>query len=163
MQPNYLSTELDRRTNVAAVRGQTDRATSAMAPLCKAEIKPWSRTQQSDEELLEFCRNNGPPSSTPAAPVAWAQPRTPCPSWMPLARARNQVCVWSIASVMPTLVSGSTNAPVVMMAEKAADLIRKTQSSSKSHDCFYSKKPRQDTRRHHGKRHYPVIPRSFVR
>jgi choline dehydrogenase len=34
MQPNYLSTELDRRTNVAAVRQQIAQ-TSAMAP-CKA-------------------------------------------------------------------------------------------------------------------------------
>ena len=125
MQPNYLSTELDRRTNIAAVRAAREIAqTSAMAPYVKQEIKP-GPAQQSDEELLEFCRNNGATIFHPSGTCSMGPAQNP----MSVVDARLRVHgVQGLrvvdCSVMPTLVSGNTNAPVVMMAEKAADLIK---------------------------------------
>ena len=123
MQPNYLSTELDRRTAVAAVKAARAIAgTPALRPYVKREVKPGPEAA-SDADVLEFCRNNGAtifhPSGTcrmgsDAAAVVDARLRV-----HGLAGLRVIDC-----SVMPTLVSGNTNAPAVMMAEKAVDMIR---------------------------------------
>lgn len=123
IQPNYLATDLDRRTNVAAVRAARAIAdTPAMRPFVKREVKP-GPDAHSDAQLLEFCRNHGAtifhPSGTcrmgsDALAVVDARLRV-----HGMAGLRVVDC-----SVMPTLVSGNTNAPVVMMAEKAADMVR---------------------------------------
>lgn len=125
IQPNYLSTDLDRRTNVAAlkaVRAITN--STAMRGLIKREVKPGPDTQD-DEALLEFCRNNG---ATIFHPSGTCQ--------MGLDPAKGAVLderfrVHGIkglrvvdCSAMPNLVSGNTNAPAVMMAERAVDMIR---------------------------------------
>ncbi|QIL70812.1 choline dehydrogenase [Diaphorobacter sp. HDW4B] len=123
MQPNYLDTDLDRRTNVAAVRAARAIAQSqAMAPYVKREVKP-GPPAQSDEELLEFCRNNGATIFHPSGTCRMGRDA--------MAVVDSRLRVHGVkgirvvdCSVMPTLVSGNTNAPVVMMAEKAADMIR---------------------------------------
>ncbi len=123
MQPNYLDTQLDRDTNVAAVRAARAIAQSrAMSPYVKREVKP-GRDAQSYDELLEFCRNNGATIFHPSGTCSMGSDS------MAVVDARLRVHgVKGIrvvdCSVMPTLVSGNTNAPVVMMAEKAADMIR---------------------------------------
>jgi choline dehydrogenase len=123
MQPNYLSTELDRRTTIAGVKAARAIATTAaMQPYVKREVKPGPWVD-GDAELLEFCRNTGATIFHPSGtcrmgidPLAVVDPRL---------RVNGVVGLRVIdCSVMPTLVSGNTNAPAVMLAEKAVDLIR---------------------------------------
>jgi choline dehydrogenase len=125
MQPNYLSTDLDRRTNVAAVRAaRAIAASDAMKPFVVREIKP-GPTAQTDEEVLAFCREYGATIFHPSGTCAMG----PDPLAGSVVDARLRVYgVQGLrvidCSVMPTLVSGNTNAPAVMMAEKAVDMIR---------------------------------------
>lgn len=123
MQPNYLSTELDRATTVAGVRAARAIAESpAMRPYVKREVKPGPGAA-SDADLLEFCRNNGATIFHPTGTCRMGADA--------LAVVDARLRVHGVAglrvidcSAMPTLVSGNTNAPAVMMAEKAVDLIR---------------------------------------
>jgi len=129
MQPNYLSTELDRRTAVAGVRAaRAIAASAAMRPYVKREVKPGPQAG-SDTELLEFCRNTGATIFHPTGtcrmgvdPLAVVDPRLRVNG---VSGLRVIDC-----SVMPTLVSGNTNAPAVMLAEKAVDLIREDRKNT---------------------------------
>jgi choline dehydrogenase len=126
MQPNYLSAELDRRTAVAAIRAARSIATSpAMQPLVRREVKPGPDAADDDAALLEFARNNGATIFHPSGTCAMG----PDPRSGAVVDARLRVHGLAglrviDCSAMPTLVSGNTNAPAVMMAEKAVDMIR---------------------------------------
>jgi choline dehydrogenase len=122
MQPNYLSTELDRRYAIESVR-YTRRlaATRALAPYLVEEHRPGASVR-TDDEILDFARQYGQtifhPSGTckmggDAMSVVDERLRV-----RGLAALRVVDC-----SIMPTLVSGNTHLPVVMIAEKAADMI----------------------------------------
>ena len=123
MQPNYHPTELDRATTVAGVKAARAIAEApAMRPYVKREVKPGPEAA-SDADLLEFCRNNGATIFHPTGTCRMGGD--------PLAVVDARLRVHGVAglrvidcSAMPTLVSGNTNAPAVMMAEKAVDMIR---------------------------------------
>ena len=90
----------------------------------KREVKPGPEAAD-DAALLEFCRNNGATIFHPTGtctmgkdPAAGAVVDTRLPVHR-IAGLRVIDC-----SAMPTLGSGNTNAPAVMMAEKAVDMIR---------------------------------------
>ncbi|MEO6984103.1 MAG: GMC family oxidoreductase N-terminal domain-containing protein, partial [Paralcaligenes sp.] len=124
MQPNYLSTDLDRRTAIAGVKYARRLAACApMSDLMKSEHRPGADIR-TDDEILHFCREYG---ATIFHPTGTAK--------MGLASDTNAVVdnhlrVHGIdglrvvdASIMPTLVSGNTNVPIVMIAERAAEFI----------------------------------------
>jgi len=124
MLPNYLSTELDRRMAVAAVRyARRVAATEPLAGLMKREFRPGPDVQ-TDDEILHFCREYGATIFHPSG-TAKMGPRSD-----PLAVVDERLRVHGVSSlrvvdcsIMPTLVSGNTNAPVVMLAERAADFM----------------------------------------
>ncbi len=123
IQPNYLATDRDRRTAVAAVRAARAIAESpAMGPYVKREVKPGPGCA-SDDALLDFSRNHGAtifhPSGTCRMGIDDEAVLDPRLRVRGVAGLRVVDC-----SAMPTLVSGNTNAPAVMMAEKAVDMIR---------------------------------------
>ncbi|MEG1627040.1 GMC family oxidoreductase [Pseudomonas sp.] len=122
MQPNYLSTELDRKTVIAAVRYTRKLAeTGPLKQLIRREFRPGSETQ-SDEQILEFCRQYGATIFHPSGTCKMGND--------PLAVVDSRLRVHGVqglrvvdCSIMPTLVSGNTNVPVVMIAEKASTMI----------------------------------------
>ena len=121
---NYLSTELDRRTMIEAVKfARTVASASPIAHLMKREVRPGALLR-TDDEVLEFCRQYGTTIFHPSCTAKMGS------SLDPMAVVDERLRVHGLAglrivdcSVMPTLVSGNTNVPVVMIAEKAADMI----------------------------------------
>ena len=124
MQPHYLSTQHDRRTAIAAVRMARRLAdTEPLKSLMKRELRPGLEAQ-SDEEILHFCKEYGATIFHPSGTAKMG------PDHDPQAVVDAQLRVHGMdglrvvdGSIMPTLISGNTNVPIIMIAEKAADYI----------------------------------------
>jgi choline dehydrogenase len=119
---NYLATETDRTANVEGLKIlRKILQAPALKPYVVEEVEPGVKVA-TDEELLSFCRQRG---STVYHPTSTCRMGND-----PLAVVDQRLKVRGIeglrvidASVMPDLVSGNTNAPVIMIAEKASDMI----------------------------------------
>jgi choline dehydrogenase len=120
--PNYLSTERDRRCAVAGIRFARDLArTEALKPYLVEEYRPGA-VARTDDDLLEFAREHGQTIFHPAGTCRMGQDQSAVVDERLRVRGVGGLRVVD-CSVMPDLVSGNTNAPVMMIAEKAADMI----------------------------------------
>ncbi len=121
IRANYLSTEADRRVAAQSLR-VTRRIVSqpALAKYQPQEVKPGAQFQ-SDDELAKLAGDIG---TTIFHPVGTAKMGSEAD---PLAVVDARLRVHGVrglrvvdASVMPTITSGNTNAPTLMIAERAA-------------------------------------------
>ena len=120
--PNYLSTDGDRAVAVAAIRqSRAIVGQSAMAKYTPEEIKP-GLGFQSDEDLVKAAGDVGTTIFHPTCTVRMgADDAAPLDERLRF-RGLGGLRVVD-ASVMPKITSGNTNAPTIMIAEKAAQMM----------------------------------------
>ena len=122
IQPNYLSTETDRQAAVNGIKvARRIAEASALKPYITDEFVP-GRQYQTDDELLEAARQH---SQTIYHPTSTCRMGSDDGAVVdPRLRVRGIDGLRVVdASVMPEIVSGNTNAPTIMIAEKASDMI----------------------------------------
>ena len=119
---NYLASEGDRATNVEGLKilRKILRA-PALARYVVEEVDPGDKVT-SDEALLAYCRARGTTIYHPTSTCRMGNDRLAVVDQRLRVRGIDGLRVID-ASVMPDLVSGNTNAPIIMIAEKASDMI----------------------------------------
>jgi choline dehydrogenase len=119
---NYLATETDRAAFIDGIKIlRKILSAPALKPYVVDEAYPGSKVS-TDEDVLDYCRRTG---STVYHPTSTCRMGND-----PLAVVDQRLRLRGIeglrvvdASVMPDLMSGNTNAPTIMIAEKASDMI----------------------------------------
>ena len=123
--PNYLSTDNDRQVAARALRlTRNIVAQPAMAPYRPEEHQPGAQ-KQSDAELAMAAGDIGTTIFHPTCTCAMGLASDPNAVVDSELRVRGIARLRVVdASIMPTITSGNTNAPTVMIAERGAELIR---------------------------------------
>ena len=123
IHPNFLDTDADREAMIEGFKlGRKLLAQPTLASYVAEELMPGPACR-SDEQILEHVRATGGTGHHPVGTCSMGRNG--------LAVVDSRLRVHGIGglrvvdgSVMPNLISGNTNAPIVMIAEKASDLIR---------------------------------------
>jgi choline dehydrogenase len=126
MRPNYLSTLTDQRTIVDGLKlGRGLLASSHIRNYIESEYVPGPNIA-TDEQLLTYARENGGTVFHPTSTCKMGSDTMAVVDAELRVRGIDGLRVVD-ASVMPTVVSGNTNAATIMIAEKASDMIRQRQ------------------------------------
>jgi choline dehydrogenase len=122
IRPNYLSSEKDCAVLLAGVKAMRRLAgTAAMRPYIVREHDPGSSCA-SDADLMDFLRLRGGIAYHPIGTCKMGNDASAVVDGRLRVRGIGGLRVVD-ASIMPTLVSGNTFAPTVMIAEKGAEMI----------------------------------------
>ena len=127
IKPNYLATDEDRRVAADSIRvGRKIVAQPALAPYRPVERLPGRQVADDDEAAL--IKAAGDIGTTIFHPVGTAKMGRDSD---PVAVVDHRLRVIGLegirvvdASIMPTITSGNTNSPTMMIAEKGAAMIR---------------------------------------
>lgn len=120
---NYLAAETDRRVMLASLKlARRIVALPPFADIVVNEMAPGAGVA-SEEALLAFAREKG---TTIFHPVGTCKMGSDAGAVVDARLRVHGIDGLRVAdgAIMPTLVSGNTNAPIVMIGEKAADMIR---------------------------------------
>jgi len=123
IMPNYLATDEDVKVAVESIKlTRKIMQAQALARFNPVEFKPGSELQ-SEEALIDAARNLG---TTIFHPVGTCKMGSDLDAVVDDRLSVHGIANLRIAdaSVMPTITSGNTNAPTVMIAERASDFIR---------------------------------------
>ena len=119
MHARYMSTEYDRKMMLECVRLSREiLAQEAFRPYAGTEVFPGA-ARQSDDEVMDFVRDKGESIYHPIGTCRTGTDEMAVVD--PSLKVRGLEDLYVVdASIMPTLVSGNTNAPTIMIAEKFA-------------------------------------------